>query len=207
MGAQHGRQLPGQCCHDGAVGPAGLGPSDLTPEHRDLMTEHHDLGILGRLASAEQRQRAKDPDRDQVEQAKGHKPRSFRNRLIRPIRRSQYLRRVLKRYRVYTMGPLALCDIALASTRAADRPFLIRRGRAAERRQASPGHRRTSLPLAWLLAQGGEIVPISGTRRSERVEENVGADAIELGAGQLNRLNDVEPSVGDRYADMTPINR
>jgi aryl-alcohol dehydrogenase-like predicted oxidoreductase len=102
------------------------------------------------------------------------------------------------------MGPLALCYIALASTRAADRPFLIRRGRAAERRQAAPGHRRTSLPLAWLLAQGGDIVPISGTRRSERVEENVGADAIELGAGQLNRLNDVEPSVGDRYADMTP---
>jgi aryl-alcohol dehydrogenase-like predicted oxidoreductase len=61
--------------------------------------------------------------------------------------------------------------------------------------------------LAWLLAQGVDIVPIPGTRRSERVEENVGADAIELSAGQLNRLNDVEPPVGDRYADMTPINR
>jgi aryl-alcohol dehydrogenase-like predicted oxidoreductase len=61
--------------------------------------------------------------------------------------------------------------------------------------------------LAWLLAQGGDIVPIPGTRRSERVEENVGADAIELSAGQLNRLNDVEPPVGDRYADMTPVNR
>lgn len=33
------------------------------------------------------------------------------------------------------------------------------------------------------------------------------ADAIELSAGQLNRLNDFEPPVGDRYADMTPINR
>jgi aryl-alcohol dehydrogenase-like predicted oxidoreductase len=42
--------------------------------------------------------------------------------------------------------------------------------------------------LAWLLAQGGDIVPIPGTRRSERVEENIGADAIELSAGQLNRL-------------------
>jgi aryl-alcohol dehydrogenase-like predicted oxidoreductase len=41
--------------------------------------------------------------------------------------------------------------------------------------------------LAWLLAQGGDIVPIPGTRRSERVGENVGADAIELSAGQLNR--------------------
>jgi len=61
--------------------------------------------------------------------------------------------------------------------------------------------------VAWLLAQGGDIVPIPGARRSERVEENVGADAIELSAGQLNRLNDAEPPVGDRYADMTPINR
>jgi hypothetical protein len=43
--------------------------------------------------------------------------------------------------------------------------------------------------------------------RANGVEENVGADAIEQSAGQLNRLNDVEPPVGDRYADMTPINR
>ena len=55
--------------------------------------------------------------------------------------------------------------------------------------------------LAWLLAQGGDIVPIPGTRRSERVEENVGADAIELSAGQLNRLNDVEPP----WVTATPI--
>ena len=61
--------------------------------------------------------------------------------------------------------------------------------------------------MAWLLAQGGDIVPIPGTRRSERVEENVGADAIKLSAGQLNRLNDVEPPVGDHHADMTPVNR
>ena len=61
--------------------------------------------------------------------------------------------------------------------------------------------------MAWLLAQGGDIVPIPGARRSERVEENVGADAIELSAGQLNRLTDVEPPMGDRYADMTPVNR
>jgi hypothetical protein len=39
------------------------------------------------------------------------------------------------------------------------------------------------------------------------VEENVGADAVELSTGQLGRLNDVDPPVGDRYADMTPLNR
>jgi aryl-alcohol dehydrogenase-like predicted oxidoreductase len=71
----------------------------------------------------------------------------------------------------------------------------------------SPSPRRRAERLAWLLAQGGDIVPIPGTRRSERVEENVGADAIEQSAGQLNWLNDIEPPVGDRYADMTPINR
>jgi aryl-alcohol dehydrogenase-like predicted oxidoreductase len=72
---------------------------------------------------------------------------------------------------------------------------------------AEIGATPAQIALAWLLAQGGDIVPIPGTRRSERVEENVGADAIELSADQLNRLNDVEPPVGDRYADMTPINR
>ncbi len=72
---------------------------------------------------------------------------------------------------------------------------------------AEIGATPAQIALAWLLAQGGDIVPIPGTRRSERVEENVGADAIELSVGQLNRLNDVEPPVGDRYADMTPINR
>jgi hypothetical protein len=58
------------------TGQVRLGPGDLTAEHRDLMTEHHDLRVLGRLAAAEQHQPAEDPDHDQVEQTKGHKPRS-----------------------------------------------------------------------------------------------------------------------------------
>jgi len=62
----------------------------LTAEHRDLMTEHHDLGVLGCLAAAEHHQAAEDPDGDQVEQAKGHEPRSCRNRLNRPNGRSQH---------------------------------------------------------------------------------------------------------------------
>ena len=56
---------------------------------------------------------------------------------------------------------------------------------------AEIGATPAQIALAELLAQGGDIVPMPGTRRSERVEENVGADAIELSAGQLNRLNDV----------------
>jgi len=64
------------------------------------VTEHDDLCILGRLAAAQQQQPAENPDRDQVQEAKTHKPRSCLNLLIWPNRRSQPLRRVLKRYRV-----------------------------------------------------------------------------------------------------------
>jgi aryl-alcohol dehydrogenase-like predicted oxidoreductase len=72
---------------------------------------------------------------------------------------------------------------------------------------AEIGATSAQVALAWLLAQGDDVVPIPGTRRVERAEENAGADAIELSASQLARLNALEPPVGDRYADMTPINR
>jgi aryl-alcohol dehydrogenase-like predicted oxidoreductase len=72
---------------------------------------------------------------------------------------------------------------------------------------AEIGATPAQVALAWLLARGDDIVPIPGTRSSARVEENVGADAIELSTDQLGRLNAVEPPVGDRYADMTPLNR
>lgn len=61
--------------------------------------------------------------------------------------------------------------------------------------------------LAWLLAQGDDIAPIPGTRRVERLEENLGADALTLTESQLRRLDAIEAPVGDRYADMTPLNR
>lgn len=61
--------------------------------------------------------------------------------------------------------------------------------------------------LAWLLAQGEHIAPIPGTKRVERLEENVGADAVVLSAEQLATLAGLPAPVGDRYADMTPLNR
>jgi aryl-alcohol dehydrogenase-like predicted oxidoreductase len=72
---------------------------------------------------------------------------------------------------------------------------------------AETGATPAQVALAWLLAQGSDIVPIPGTRRVERVEENAGADAVELSADHLARLNSVEPPVGARYADMTTIDR
>lgn len=61
--------------------------------------------------------------------------------------------------------------------------------------------------LAWLLAQGDDIAPIPGTKRVSRVEENVGADALLLTPDQLAILGAIEKPVGDRYADMSPVNR
>ena len=61
--------------------------------------------------------------------------------------------------------------------------------------------------LAWLLAQGDDIVPIPGTRHVARLEENVGADKIKLTSDQLSRLSEIKAPVGDRYADMAPIGR
>ena len=99
MSAQHSRQQPGQRRKDRPVSPVRPGPGGLTPKHRDLMTEHRDLRILGRLAAAQQHQPAKDQDHDQVEQPDAHEPRSCRNQPVRPSRRSQHLRRVLKQYK------------------------------------------------------------------------------------------------------------
>jgi aryl-alcohol dehydrogenase-like predicted oxidoreductase len=53
--------------------------------------------------------------------------------------------------------------------------------------------------LAWLLAQGNDIVPIPGTKRVSRVEENAGADDIELSAAQLDRLDRLTPVAGDHH--------
>ena len=65
-------------------------------------------------------------------------------------------------------------------------------------RQATPAQ----IALAWVLAQGADIVPIPGTTKAHRVEENVTAAEIELSAADLERLDAAVPAgtaVGDRY--------
>jgi aryl-alcohol dehydrogenase-like predicted oxidoreductase len=69
------------------------------------------------------------------------------------------------------------------------------------------GATSAQVALAWLLGQGDDIVPIPGTRRVSRVEENAAAAQIELTADQITRLDAIRPPAGDRYADMAPINR
>ncbi|MGY4858601.1 aldo/keto reductase [Cryobacterium sp. AP23] len=70
----------------------------------------------------------------------------------------------------------------------------------ARSKDASPGQ----VALAWLLAQQPWIVPIPGTRRLERLEENAGATAVALSADELADLNGVADRIGvqgNRYND------
>jgi aryl-alcohol dehydrogenase-like predicted oxidoreductase len=77
----------------------------------------------------------------------------------------------------------------------------------ARRKQCTPAQ----LALAWLLAQGEDIVPIPGTKQRRYLEENVGALDVELTRADLEEIEEVAPkgaAVGDRYheAGMRTIN-
>lgn len=68
----------------------------------------------------------------------------------------------------------------------------------------------SQLALAWLLAQGEDIVPIPGTKRRVYLEENIAATQITLTPEDLNRLEAVAPkgvTAGERYPDMSTVNR
>jgi aryl-alcohol dehydrogenase-like predicted oxidoreductase len=63
----------------------------------------------------------------------------------------------------------------------------------------------SQLALAWVLAQGKDIVPIPGTKRRKYVEENVGALEVQLTKEDLQRINDVFPTgaaAGPRYPEQ-----
>jgi aryl-alcohol dehydrogenase-like predicted oxidoreductase len=60
------------------------------------------------------------------------------------------------------------------------------------------------LALAWLLAQGEDIVPIPGTKRRKYLEENAGASGVELTAEDLRRIEEAMPrgsAAGERYTE------
>jgi len=64
------------------------------------------------------------------------------------------------------------------------------------------------LALAWVLAQGEDVVPIPGTRRIPYLEENVGAAAVRLDADDLAALDRAVPRdavAGARYGDLSSI--
>jgi len=73
--------------------------------------------------------------------------------------------------------------------------------RIARRKKATPAQ----IALAWLLAWKPWIVPIPGTRRLERLEENIGADAVDLTADDLREIESAASKItvqGDRYPEQ-----
>jgi aryl-alcohol dehydrogenase-like predicted oxidoreductase len=67
----------------------------------------------------------------------------------------------------------------------------------------------SQLALAWVLAQGGDMVPIPGTKRRTYLEENVAAANVRLSKSDLARIEEVAPkgfAAGGRYHDMSTVN-
>jgi aryl-alcohol dehydrogenase-like predicted oxidoreductase len=73
----------------------------------------------------------------------------------------------------------------------------------AAERDATPAQ----VALAWVHAQGEDVVPIPGTKRRRYVEENVGALEVELSVDELASLAAAGEAAGERYADMSSVNR
>ena len=74
---------------------------------------------------------------------------------------------------------------------------------------AEKGRTTCQLALAWVLAQGDDIVPIPGTTSVGHLEENVAALEVELDEDDLRRLDEALPvgaAAGDRYGDMSRVN-
>ena len=87
-----------------------------------------------------------------------------------------------------------------AEARAANQALVDLLGRIAEGKNATPAQ----VALAWLLAQQPWIAPIPGTRRLERLEENLGALEVQLTPGDLAAIGaaaDEITVIGDRYPE------
>jgi aryl-alcohol dehydrogenase-like predicted oxidoreductase len=85
------------------------------------------------------------------------------------------------------------------AAREANRALVDLLGRVAQRKRATTAQ----IALAWLLAQRPWIVPIPGTRRPERLDENLGAVAVELTADDLGEIETAAaiPVLGARYPE------
>ena len=128
---------------------------------------------------------------------------------------------------VWALSPIALwaagcLDGSLNTTSVAESPFRANDPRfngsslTANMRQvdalASFAQSRSmtvaQLALAWLLAQGNDVVPIPGTRNAQRAQENAAAMRYHLEAKDLAALESVVPAngwVGDRQSFAVPV--
>ena len=77
---------------------------------------------------------------------------------------------------------------------------------------ADKGCSPAQLALAWVLAQGQEVLAIPGTKRRSRLDENLGALDVQLGSDELAAIDRMFPAnavAGERYAtaSMTHVGR
>ena len=73
----------------------------------------------------------------------------------------------------------------------------------AEEKDVTPAQ----VALAWVLSRGDDVVPIPGTKRRTYLEQNAAAAGVELTESELARLDEIGEAAGDRYADMSTVNR
>ncbi|WP_093007968.1 aldo/keto reductase [Sphingomonas palmae] len=82
--------------------------------------------------------------------------------------------------------------------------------RAIEEMAQGKGCTPAQLALAWVLAQGDDIVPIPGTKRRKYLDDNLGALDVSLSNADLKRIDEVLPpgaASGERYPSMATIDR
>ncbi|MFZ2491561.1 MAG: aldo/keto reductase [Thermoanaerobaculia bacterium] len=82
--------------------------------------------------------------------------------------------------------------------------------RAVEELAEVKGVTPAQLALAWVLAQGKDVVPIPGTKRVQYLEQNAAAQEIALTEAELRRIDEVFPAgatAGERYPDMSSVYR
>jgi aryl-alcohol dehydrogenase-like predicted oxidoreductase len=71
---------------------------------------------------------------------------------------------------------------------------------------AARGVSAAEIALAWVHAQGDDIVPIPGTKRRGYLEANAAAEGLALTSEELATLEAAGTAVGERYADMSAVN-
>ncbi|MGH3000928.1 MAG: aldo/keto reductase [Gaiellaceae bacterium] len=71
----------------------------------------------------------------------------------------------------------------------------------------SKGVTPAQVALAWVLSRGDDVVPIPGTKRRTYLEQNAAAVDVELTPNELTKLDAIGEAAGDRYADMSSVNR
>jgi aryl-alcohol dehydrogenase-like predicted oxidoreductase len=72
---------------------------------------------------------------------------------------------------------------------------------------AARGVTPAQIALAWVLSRGDDVVPIPGTKRRTYLEENAAAVELRLTEDELAQLDAIGEAAGDRYADMSTVNR